>query len=101
MLCKSSEQSAQNTQRRVESEVFSRSVKYGLFSCMIYSTVSYRYKGPLWFMPCGTTMNSIVNSQVLRQVTLHHLIAQLEVATRQRPDTFQQVYEKLLYCQQH
>ncbi|CAL6113447.1 Hypothetical_protein [Hexamita inflata] len=33
------------------SEVFSRSVKYGLFSCMIYSTISYRYKGPLWFMP--------------------------------------------------
>ncbi|CAL5982297.1 DDE_superfamily endonuclease domain-containing protein [Hexamita inflata] len=49
---------------------FLRSVKYGLFSCMIYSTISYRYKGPLWFMPCGTTMNSIVNSQVLRQVTL-------------------------------
>ncbi|CAL5970231.1 Hypothetical_protein [Hexamita inflata] len=50
-------------------------------------------QGSIWFMPCGTTMNSIVNSQVLRQVTLPSLNSIIEVATRQRPDTFQQVYE--------
>ncbi|CAL6023866.1 DDE_superfamily endonuclease domain-containing protein [Hexamita inflata] len=71
----------QNRQQKVlrtkeqewDPSLFVRSVKSGKFSAMVWGAITYGHKSRLWIMPCGTTMTSIVYSQVIDEVALPFL----------------------------
>ncbi|CAL5985652.1 DDE_superfamily endonuclease domain-containing protein [Hexamita inflata] len=44
-----------------------------VLSAMVWSTITYGHKSRLWIIPCGTTMTSIVYSQVIDEVALPFL----------------------------